>query len=77
MERRENPTPSLTVLLVDDEPNIRQVLGISLEAEGHHVTAVINLKDALSEAMRRPFDLAKVRTACSQRMRLALPLLPA
>ncbi len=56
----ENFMPSLTVLLVDDEPNIRKVLGISLEAEGHHVTAVSNVKDALGEARRRCFDLALV-----------------
>ena len=56
----ENTIPSLAVLLVDDEPNIRKVLGISLEAEGHHVTAVSNAKDALSEARRRSFDLALV-----------------
>jgi len=56
----ENSIPSLTVLLVDDEPNIRKVLGISLEAEGHHVTAVSNVKDALGEARRRCFDLALV-----------------
>jgi two-component system, NtrC family, response regulator AlgB len=56
----ENTIPSLAVLLVDDEPNIRKVLGISLEAEGHHVTAVGNAKDALSEARRRCFDLALV-----------------
>jgi len=56
----EIPVPPLAVLLVDDEPNIRKVLGISLEAEGHHVTAVSNSKDAVNEARRRCFDLALV-----------------
>ena len=60
MDLPEKPISSLTVLLVDDEPNIRKVLGISLEAEGHHVTAVSNVKDALREATRRSFDLALV-----------------
>jgi two-component system, NtrC family, response regulator AlgB len=59
MDLPESVIP-LTVLLVDDEPNIRKVLGISLEAEGHHVTAVGNVKDALHEARRRSFDLALV-----------------
>jgi two-component system, NtrC family, response regulator AlgB len=52
--------PSLTVLVVDDEPNIRKTLTISLEAEGHQVTAVSNFDDALAEAGRRFFDVALV-----------------
>ncbi len=50
----------LSILVVDDEPNIRKTLGIALEAEGHHVTAVSNGKDALAEANARYFDLALV-----------------
>ncbi len=50
----------LSVLVVDDEPNIRKTLSIALEAEGHHVTAVSNPKDALTEANARFFDLALV-----------------
>ena len=46
--------PSLTVLVVDDEPNLRKTLTISLEDEGHRVTAVSNFDDALAEA-GRPF----------------------
>jgi two-component system, NtrC family, response regulator AlgB len=56
----ESSGSALAVLLVDDEPNIRKVLSISLEAEGHHVFAVSNTKDALTEARRRCFDLALV-----------------
>ena len=52
--------PSLTVLVVDDEPNLRKTLTISLEAEGHRVTAVSNFDDALAEAGRRFFDMALV-----------------
>ncbi|MHC1743401.1 MAG: sigma-54-dependent transcriptional regulator [Syntrophobacteraceae bacterium] len=51
---------SLSILIVDDEPNIRKTLSISLEAEGHRVRAVSNSKDALSEADRGHFDLALV-----------------
>jgi len=51
---------SLLILVVDDEPNIRKTLTISLEAEGHRVAAVSNSRDALMEARRRHFDLALV-----------------
>jgi len=53
-------TPTLSILVVDDEPNIRKTLGISLEAEGHKVVAVSNGRDALEEAGQRYFDLALV-----------------
>lgn len=53
-------TPTLSILVVDDEPNIRKTLGISLEAEGHKVVAVSNARDALEEAGQRYFDLALV-----------------
>jgi NtrC-family two-component system response regulator AlgB len=51
---------ALSILVVDDEPNIRKTLSIALEAEGHHVTAVSNPKDAMAEAGGRYFDLALV-----------------
>jgi NtrC-family two-component system response regulator AlgB len=52
--------PSLHVLIVDDELNIRKTLTINLETEGHRVTAVSNFQDGLVEASRRSFDLAFV-----------------
>jgi two-component system, NtrC family, response regulator AlgB len=66
MSQTDSPThqftdsPSLNILVVDDEPTIRRVLSVALEAEGHQVTAVSNAKDATSEANRRHFDLALV-----------------
>jgi NtrC-family two-component system response regulator AlgB len=51
---------TLSILIVDDEPNIRKTLSIALESEGHLVRAVSNTKDALSEADRSHFDLALV-----------------
>ena len=33
---------SLNVLVVDDEPNIRKMLALSLSTDGHRVTAVTN-----------------------------------
>jgi DNA-binding response OmpR family regulator len=41
----------LSILNVDDEPNIRKTLAIALEAEGHRAVAVGNFKDATA----RPF----------------------
>ncbi len=52
--------PSLQILVVDDEVNIRKTLSVCLETEGHVVTAVSNFKDALAEASGRSFDLAFV-----------------
>lgn len=51
---------SLHILIVDDELNIRKTLSVSLETEGHRITAVSNFQDALAEASRRSFDLAFV-----------------
>jgi len=55
-----NSKSSLTVLVVDDEANIRRTLTVSLEADGHSVTAVSNVTDALKQAAARPFAVAFV-----------------
>jgi len=60
MEDSGSEASTLSILIIDDEPNIRKTLGISLRAEGHQVVAVSNSKDALIEADRRHFDLALV-----------------
>jgi NtrC-family two-component system response regulator AlgB len=52
--------PSLNILIVDDEINIRKTLAACLETEGHKVIAVSNAPDALAEASRRSFELAFV-----------------
>jgi NtrC-family two-component system response regulator AlgB len=59
---KDNPAvnPSLHILVVDDELNIRKTLTVCLETEGHKVTAVSNFQDALAEASRRSFELAFV-----------------
>jgi NtrC-family two-component system response regulator AlgB len=53
-------TSPLSILIVDDEINIRKTLSICLEAEGHRVVAVSNTEDALVEASRKTFELAFV-----------------
>lgn len=52
--------PFLSILVVDDEVNIRKTLSLCLETEGHKVIAVSNFQDALTEASRKSFDLAFV-----------------
>ncbi|WP_373500823.1 sigma-54-dependent transcriptional regulator [Desulfococcus sp.] len=57
---RDGNASCLSVLIVDDEVNIRKTLAYCLAAEGHTVIAVSNLADAVDEARRRAFDLAFV-----------------
>lgn len=52
--------PSLNILVVDDEVNIRKTLSVCLETEGHKVMAVSNFQDALTEATHRSFELTFV-----------------
>ncbi len=51
---------TLAVLIVDDEANIRKMLSLCLETEGHRVVAVGTPEDALAETSRRSFDVAFV-----------------
>ena len=46
---------NLSILIVDDEPNIRKTLTMALEADANRVVAVSNLKDALAEACAQIF----------------------
>ena len=46
------------VLVVDDEPRIRDSLRVCLEGDGYAVTTASGAEDALSEVQRRPYDLA-------------------
>ena len=57
-DSREKGT--LSILIVDDENNIRRTLSVCLESRGHRVIAVSNATDAISEADRQVFDLAFV-----------------
>jgi len=50
----------LSILIVDDEINIRKTLSYCLANEEHTVIAVSNSADAVEEGKRRSFDLAFV-----------------
>jgi two-component system, NtrC family, response regulator AlgB len=50
----------MNVLIIDDELNIRKTLSVFFETEGHHVVAVSNPVDALTQAAQYSFDLALV-----------------
>src|SRR5580704_13459277 len=54
-----NPSVS-SVLVVDDEANIRRTLAICLEAEHYQISCVASATEALAEASRQYFDLAFV-----------------
>src|SRR5262245_10335506 len=47
-----------SVLVVDDEPLIRDTLAEYLTQEGFHVTACADAEEALSQAEGRRFDVA-------------------
>jgi NtrC-family two-component system response regulator AlgB len=47
----------LSILIVDDELNIRKTLGLCLESEAHSVRGVSNQQDALNLAGETRFDL--------------------
>jgi NtrC-family two-component system response regulator AlgB len=55
-----NKSAGLSILIVDDEANIRKTLSVCLESRGHRVTSVSNAKDARTEADRQVFDLSFV-----------------
>ena len=46
-----------TILIVDDEPNLRMSLGLILQREGYVVTAAGDAEEALEQLKAKPFDL--------------------
>lgn len=50
------PVPS--ILIVDDEKNLRDTLAIILEDEGYHVTSAANAAEALARLQKHTFDMA-------------------
>ncbi len=51
------PHVQRTVLVVDDDPDIRAVVGLMLQDEGYQVTTAANGLQALEEVARRPPDV--------------------
>jgi two-component system KDP operon response regulator KdpE len=49
----ENPVPAQSVLIVDDEVQIRRLLRVTLEANGYRVLEAANGPDGLAEAAQR------------------------
>ena len=58
VSRSTQSSRPLRVLVVDDEPQIRNSLRVCLEGEGYAVTETSGAEDALSEVQGRPYDLA-------------------
>ncbi|MBI2566898.1 MAG: sigma-54-dependent Fis family transcriptional regulator [Candidatus Schekmanbacteria bacterium] len=67
----------LTVLVIDDERNIRRTLALCLESDGHDVSSVGSAAEAIEEAARHFFDLAFVdlRLGSTSGLELIGPLL--
>ena len=53
----ENPLPAQSVLIVDDEVQIRRLLRVTLEASGYRVLEAANGQDGLAEAAQRNPDV--------------------
>jgi len=45
------------ILVVDDDPGVRELVGDVLELEGYEVTIAVDGLDALSHIRKRKFDL--------------------
>src|SRR6202158_5391104 len=54
---RGNPSPTGSVLIIDDEAEIRESLQTLLEMEGFEVETAISGEDGLSQMAERPFGL--------------------
>ena len=57
---------SLQVLVVDDEPAIREVISAFLRSDGHHVTTASDGREGLKEFHARAFDIVVTDRAMPQ-----------
>jgi two-component system, OmpR family, KDP operon response regulator KdpE len=53
----ESPSHQPTVLIIDDEVQIRRLLRVTLEANGYRVLEAASGRDGLAEAAQRPADV--------------------
>jgi signal transduction histidine kinase len=51
------PWPGARVLVIDDEPSVREVIATTLDREGYRVTACADGRDATTRFDAEPFDL--------------------
>jgi DNA-binding response OmpR family regulator len=59
----EASSPSLRILVVDDESSLREMLTRSFSREGHHVTAVPDGRAAVDRASTEEFDVVLLDVA--------------
>ncbi|MFO0906942.1 MAG: response regulator [Isosphaeraceae bacterium] len=67
----------LRILIVDDEPNIRRTLKLSLESSGHTVQEAGDASRALEQVDRQSFDMAfvDIRLGTDSGLELIEPIL--
>ncbi|MGN6552992.1 MAG: response regulator, partial [Verrucomicrobiota bacterium] len=53
----ENSKPAQTALIIDDEPQIRRLLRVTLEANGYRVLDAATGNDGLAEVAQRKPDV--------------------
>ena len=53
----EQPSRPLRILVVEDEPMVREVLGVYLSEDHHEITTAVNGRDGLEKFQRGEFDL--------------------
>lgn len=51
------PTPQISALIIDDEPQIQRLLTVMLEAQGYRVNVASSGKDGLAASAQRRHDL--------------------
>jgi len=51
------PTPGKTILVVDDEPDVAELLAAALSLDGHRVDTVTSGAAVLEQLLDRPYDL--------------------
>jgi DNA-binding response OmpR family regulator len=59
----DGPDTSLTILVVDDESDLRELLTRSFSREGHRVQAVADGRTAIERASNEPFDVVLLDVA--------------
>lgn len=74
-ERRLEKTEPATVLIMDDEETLREVLGIVLTNAGYHVLTAENVEAAISECRRHPVDVVLADLRIQNERRKGLELL--